>query len=430
MNILYLAHRIPYPPNKGDKLRAFHQLEFLARDHRIWCACFVDAAEDRPHVDSLRALCADVCAVPLSPRRAQFRGLARLCRGGTVTEGYYDCHRMHAALRRWNHEIRFDAVVAFSSGVAPLALEVDAPVRLLDLCDRDSLKWTDYAHLARGPLKYLYAIEAKRLAEREVQWSRQFDAITLVTEAEARSLRNAVRSVQADNRATPLTRSDGGNIHVVGNGVALPDAAKMHGDGDRALVGFVGVMDYRPNVDAVAWFVEHCWPTIHRRVPHAEFQIIGRNPTAAVRRLDRVGGVRVIGAVEDISAVVATLQVSVAPLRIARGVQNKVLEAMAHARAVVLSSAAAIGVGATDGVEYRIADSPADVSAAVVDLLRDPFARTRLGDAARTFVATHHQWERELAKFNSLLLPATARSCEVEATAETAANACCPLAVG
>lgn len=429
MNILYIAHRIPYPPNKGDKLRAFHQLQSLAREHRIWCAFFVDAAEDWAHVDSLRPLCVEVCAVPLSPRRAQLRGLARLCLGGTVTEGYYDCARMRDTLRRWERQIRFDAVFAFSSGVAPMALEVDAPMRLLDLCDRDSSKWSDYACNTRGPLKHLYATEAARLAAREVFWSHRFDAVTLVTEAEAQSLRAAVSGARGDDPAIRHSTPAGGNIHVVGNGVALPDASMLRSDNHQPLVGFVGVMDYRPNVDAVVWFAEHCWPAIRREVTDAQFQIIGRNPTAAVRRLERIGGVRVLGAVDHISPAVSRLAVSVAPLRIARGVQNKVLEAMAHARAVVLSPAAAIGVGAQDGVEYRIADSPTEISAAVVDLLRQPSVRQRMGEAARAFVASNHQWERELMRFRSLLRPATARRRDIEFTSATSGSACYPMTV-
>jgi len=428
MKILYLAHRIPYPPNKGDKLRAYRQIEHLAKSHDVWCACFIDNPRDGRYVRPLRDICRGVVAVPLPRKSAMLRGLAGLARGKTVTESFYQSAKMQEALAHWSVRVDFDIVVAFSSGVAPHALSVPARRHVLDLCDLDSRKWQDYAAESRAPLKWLYALEGRRLARREVEWIEQFDASILITEAEATSLERMASQ---------------GRLHIVGNGVDIPpvpdsshtrpnipqapvdSSARERGThqspkrkrGDKRttpensdpkgrnsdpVVGFVGVMDYKPNVDAVVWFVRHCWPGIRRVHPRATFRIVGRNPLRTVSRFKKSPGVRVVGEVESVQRELQRFDVSVAPLQIARGLQNKVLEAMAHAKPVVLTSGAAEGIDAANGEHFHIADSPTDTIQTVNRLLADPEERKTVGQAARSFVATNHDWRRELLKFEQI----------------------------
>jgi len=413
MNILYLAHRIPYPPNKGDKLRAFRQLQHLASRHRVWCACFVDDAADGTHVELLSRMCEDVAAVRLNRKWAALRGLIGLVRGGTVTESYYTHPAMREVLRRWCAGQRFDAVVAFSSSMAPYALAVSARRRVLDLCDRDSRKWLQYAALAGGPRRCLYRVEGRRLARREREGLDAFDAAILITSAEAKGLARYQRR---------------GKLHIIGNGVDVPHFDVPDG-GPRThpTIGFVGVMDYAPNVDAVRWFVAACWPGIRAAVPQAVFRIVGRSPARAVRRLASVQGIEVTGEVEDATAEVRRFDVSVAPLRIARGLQNKVLEAMACARPVVLSSGAAEGIDGRHGHEYLVADTADETVGHVVRLLGDPVERERLGLTARQFVAANHCWREELDRFEFIVTGALERSVPRDtvtpATAALALNA-------
>jgi len=383
MNILYLAHRIPYPPDKGDKLRAFHQLAHLAQAHRVWCACFVDDPADRAHVETLRRYCVDVVAPPLHRLPALWRAGLALLSGATFTEGYYACPRFDAALDAWRRSIEFDTVLAFSSAMAPWALRMPAGRRVLDLCDLDSRKWLAYARTARGPGSILYGVEGTRLAQREAEWCRAFDATILITEEEATELRPSV----------PRER-----LHIVGNGVVLPDLS-VFPEAERPVVGFVGVMDYHPNVDAVCWFARAVWPAVRAACPQAIFRIVGRRPKRAVRHLARLPGVEVTGAVPDAGRAVAPFQVSVAPLRIARGLQNKVLEAMAAAKPVVLTTPAATGIPAAAGQEFIIADTADTMAAAVIRLLQDADLRGRVGQAARAHVARHQRWDLELARF-------------------------------
>ncbi len=446
MNILYLAHRIPYPPDKGDKLRAFRQIEHLARRHRVWCACFVDDPRDFRHVPGLRDYCADVAAIELRPRFARVRGLWSLARGTTITEGFYASGEMTALLAEWKNATPFDAVVAFSSGMAPYALSIGAQRRVLDLCDLDSQKWSDYAdHLELKRRKSIrdrvfvsiYRMESRRLAAAELRWIDGFDAAVLATESESSPLRSVVSERK---------------LHVVGNGVVLPpnrstvppglDFSHRQLPSDESLsyfqnvptglkrsnpdlqltdctrtpaplparkrscgptVGFVGVMDYLPNVDAVNSFAAECWPAIRSRFPTASFRIVGRSPTRTVRKLAQIPGIQVVGEVADVGFELARFDVSVAPLRIARGVQNKVLEAMAAAKAVVLTSKAAQGIMAEDGRDYVVAETGTQFVEAVCLLLADTVARDRIGKSARDFVAEHRRWEPEMKKLEALV---------------------------
>ncbi len=425
MNILYLAHRIPYPPNKGDKLRAWRQLQRLAQHHRVWCGCFVDYADDLRHVEVVRRICVEVAAVRLRRAPALARGLLGLLGGGTVTESYFRHRAMKMALSRWTQRVRFDAVVAFSSSMAPYALAVPTGRRVLDLCDVDSEKWLAYAERARLPMRNFYRAEGRRLAARERQWLAAFDAVTVVTEAEAAHL---------------LGHAEPDRLFVVGNGVEVPSPARAPAAdapvpppqivkppptraNSAPVIGFVGVMDYHPNVDAVRWFVRACWPAIRAALPGATFRIVGRNPTRAVRRLARAPGVIVVGEVIDVSRELSCFDISVAPLRIARGIQNKVLEAMAAGMPVVASSPAATGLAVVDRRHLVIADGATATADAVIRLSGDPAVRRDLGNAAREFVRQQHRWDRALDWFELIVLGAGRRFTSTSVTTAAPARA-------
>lgn len=390
MNILYLAHRLPFPPNKGDKMRAFRHIEHLSRKHDVSCACFVDTDEDMRHVASLREVCKEVVVVRLKKTSALIRGGIGLLCGSTVTQSYYSHAGMTRALIALTERRRFDRVIAFSSSMAPYALQVSAPRRILDLCDCDSQKWLAYAERSATPMRQIYRAEGQRLAEMERRWARAFDATMLITAPEATFLRS---HVHADR------------LHVVGNGVDLPEVAApaRARSNPPARVGFVGVMDYRPNIDAVCWFVENCWREIREAVPDATFQIVGRNPARRVRALADVPGVRVLGEVEDVSEHLGAFSVSVAPMRIACGLQNKVLEAMVAGLPVVLTERAARAVGGEDGRNFFVADQPDRFIRTVVRLLRSPAESQQIGENARAFVRRCFRWEDHLKTLDAVV---------------------------
>ncbi len=388
LRILYLAHRIPYPPNKGDKIRSYHQLSYLAERHEVWCAFFVDDPKDMQYLPAMRWLCKEVHAVASSRRRLMVRGAVGMVLGRSMTASAYADRAFARGVRSWCEKIDFDAAVFFSSGMARYREMVRARRKVLDFCDWDSLKWRAYAEMAAVPMRWLYRVEADRLGRAERRWIEEFDACTVVTDRE----REALGDVGLRSR-----------VHVVGNGVDSVDSHFAGGEKDGPRVGFVGQMDYGPNVEAVTWFAEHVWPAVRREVPGAEFRIVGRSPTRRVRALGGLAGIRVTGEVADPAEHVAGFDVSVAPMRVGRGVQNKVLESMAAGRPVVLTSAAAEGIDAVDGDHFVVRDDPRTMTKDLVSLLRDPSAGRELGLAGKRHVAERYSWDREMGKFEALL---------------------------
>ncbi|MBN8507411.1 MAG: TIGR03087 family PEP-CTERM/XrtA system glycosyltransferase, partial [Burkholderiales bacterium] len=323
--LLYLVHRIPYPPDKGDKVRSYHLLKHLLARHEVFVGTFVDDPADRVHVDALRALCAGLHVVHLEPRRARLASLAGLATGEALTLRYY----RDAGLARWVRELvkreRIDAVVAFSSSVVPYAEGLGLPV-LVDFVDVDSAKWREYALRHRWPLSWLYRREGERLLDFERAASARSARSFFATEKEAELFRR-------------LAPECAGRVEGMDNGVDAahfapdPSHVSPYAAGETPIV-FTGAMDYWPNVDAVVWFAREVLPRLAERWPALRFHIVGRNPAPSVRALASPA-VNVTGTVADVRPWLQHAAVVVAPLRLARGIQNKILEAMAMARPVV-----------------------------------------------------------------------------------------------
>jgi sugar transferase (PEP-CTERM/EpsH1 system associated) len=387
--ILYLVHRLPYPPDKGDRIRAFHLLRWLSGRAAVHLACLADEPVDAEAVAALGRYCERVAVVRLGAWSRWARAGGSLARGHTATEGAFSAPALRATLRRWARQTRFHAALASASSMAPyLRLDAirDVPA-VIDLVDVDSQKWREYAAAGRGPRAWLHRLEGRRLRRLERTlpgWAR---AVTLVSEAEADLYRGHVGP---------------GPVHAVTNGVDLGAFRPAPGPEGQGCV-FVGALDYRPNVDAAQWFCREVWPGIRRRRPDAVLRLVGRRPTAAVRRLVDRPGVELVGPVPDVRPYLAAAAVVVAPLRIARGVQNKVLEALAMGKAVVASPQALAGLAVEPGTQALAAASPAAWVEAVLRLLDDPDLRRRLGVQGRRYVERHHDWDRCLEPFGPLL---------------------------
>jgi len=387
--LLFLAHRIPFPPNKGDKIRSFHLLRHLSNHYSIHLGAFVDDPQDWQYAEALTPYCASLKLVPLNPRRARLGSISGLLSGKALTLPYY----RHAGLRAWAHALARAGTVthglAFSSAMAQFMPPLEK--RVLDMVDVDSDKWTQYAATRRWPFSWVYAREGKRLAEWETETARQFDATVLVSQDEAALLK--ARVPEAADR-----------IGAFENGVDAdyfsPDRTYdcPFRNAERAIV-FTGAMDYWPNVDAVTWFAERMFPAIHDAVPAARFVIVGSRPSDAVLALARQPGVIVTGSVPDVRPYLAHAACAVAPLRIARGVQNKVLEAMAMACPVVASPQAAEGIRAEAGRDYLLARDATEFAARVIACARQPARAPQ----ARACILDHYNWTRNLAAVEVLL---------------------------
>lgn len=395
---LFLSHRIPYPPDKGDKIRSFNILRHLATRWRIHLGCFIDDPEDLAHVDRLATICAQVHAVRLRPGWRRLLALRGLIDGQPLTFPYFSSAR----LARWVHEVRARHApaleFAFSSGMAPYLTCADGRTnsrRVVDLVDLDSEKWRAYAAAGRGLAAALHARESRRLAAAEVAMSGSVDALLLVSEAEA-----------GDLRRRPGACS--GNVHVVGNGVdtgyfdpgqRFPCPVPGHGP---ALV-FTGAMDYWPNTDAVTWFADSVWPALRATRPDLRWWIVGAKPDRRVRALAAQPGVVVTGRVPDVRPWLAHATLAVTPLRIARGVQNKLLEAMAMGLPVVASSGAATGLDTATRAILSLADEPGAMTAAILQLLDAPQRCAAQGLAGRRQAVEAYGWSSRLRALDRVI---------------------------
>ncbi|OYV00612.1 MAG: sugar transferase [Burkholderiales bacterium PBB5] len=394
--LLYLVHRMPYPPNKGDKVRSYHLLRHLAQRHQVFVGTFVDDPDDLAHVPALRAMCADLCAVPLQPRLAKLASLSGLLTGEALTLRYYADARLRAWVAHTVATQGIDAVLVFSSSMAPYALAHPQLPTLLDLVDVDSAKWTDYAPNHAWPLSWLYRREGQRLLAYERQAVAQSRAAFLVTDNEV-ALFNRL-APESQGRVTALCNGVDAEFFAPDPGLPNPFAA-----GELALV-FTGAMDYWPNIDAVTWFVQDMLPALRQRWPALRFHIVGRSPAPAVRALAGEAVV-VSGTVPDVRPYLQHACAVVAPLRLARGVQNKVLEAMAMGKAVVAARTCVAAIDARAGEHLLSADQAEDYIAAVQSLLDDVAAAARIGTAARQCVLAAYDWSARLAGIDAALGP-------------------------
>lgn len=392
--ILFLSHRIPYPPDKGDKIRSYHLLRALAARHTVHLGTFIDDPADSAHVETVRRLSGgETCIRPLNPRTARLRSARGLLAGEPLTLAYY----RDATLGRWVNELGvrrpLDGVFAFSSSMCQYAADVplsDGAARVVDFCDVDSDKWLQYAASHSFPMKLVYAREARTLACAEGRFVRHFDASLVISEAEARILRG-------------LSGVDHGRIRVVPNGVDTDyfDPGTSFTDpfasGVRPIV-FTGAMDYHANVDGVEWFAREVLPLIRERQPQALFAIVGSNPTSTVKALAAEPGIAVTGRVPDVRPYLAHARVVVAPLRIARGVQNKVLEALAMARPVVATENALQGIPSAAEAGVVVVAEPVRMARAVGAALERWSEQPR----GRHFVQARYGWGSHLAAVTGL----------------------------
>ncbi|WP_135467483.1 TIGR03087 family PEP-CTERM/XrtA system glycosyltransferase [Crenalkalicoccus roseus] len=397
--LLFLCHRIPYPPEKGEKIRAWHILDHLARRWEVELGCLVDDRADLDHLPALRARCAAVewRAVP-GRAGAALRALLRLRPGLPLTLGWFHDPGLAAWAEAGLAAGRYDAVFAYSSAMAPYAMGRAARRpglrRLLDMVDVDSEKWRAYAAAARAPMRQVWAREARTLLAFERRAALAFDRTLLVSREEAA-------------RFAALAPDCAARLDWVDNGVDLArfDPSRPHPNpyrGGAPAIVFTGTMDYRPNVEAVCWFAAEVMPRLRARGGAApEFHIVGARPAPAVRALARLPGVHVTGAVPDVRPYLAHAAVAVAPLRIARGIQNKVLEAMAMARPVVASPEAFEGVRAVAGRDLLVAEGAAQTAERVAEVLEG--AHPALGRAGRAAVMASHDWAATLRRLDPLL---------------------------
>lgn len=401
--VLLLTHRLPYPPDRGDRIRAYHLLRGLAGRCDVTLASVSEQTPTFAQMRALQAEARDVLFQRIGPTAQRLRGVAAMLRGDAGTPAAHFHRGLAKRLIDRHRAEPFDAVVTFCTGMLHYTRALRAcggdPFRhVLDLVDVDSAKWGRYARQARGPMRRVYATECLRLRRYESGEAVAADAVSVISERERRVYG---RTVARGGVKPPVV--------VAGNGVDLQHFAPGVSDlqDDTPACVFTGVLSYKPNADAVHWFAHRVLPQVRRAVPAARFQIVGQSPGAAVCALSQLPGVEVVGPVADTRPYLHRAAVAVAPLAIAPGVQNKVLEAMACARPVVCSPAAARGIDAQPGRDLLTASDPATFARTVIRLLTGTHEAGRLGAAGRTCVEARYTWARALAPLVDLVAPNT-----------------------
>lgn len=391
LRLLFLTARFPWPLLRGDQLRAYHQLRLLAPRHRTTLVCFHDAPVPEAGHDAVSSFCERVVTVPLE-RAAMAAGLAR---GVASPLPFQVSLYSHPLMRRALGELvageAFDLVHAQLARMAPYVEDL-AAARFVDLVDALSLSTGRRSLQHRGPLRWLAALEAKRLLRYE------------------RRLCASVEGASVASRVDRAAVGDLPRLGVVPNGVDLERLPFAGSGRDPATVVFTGNMGYFSNVNAACWYAARVHPLVCRSVPAARFHVVGARPAARVRRLARADpSVSVHGFVDDLRPHLRAATVAVAPMQAGAGQQLKVLEAMAAGAPVVATpvAAEALDAGRDDGL--LVAGTPEAFAEAVVALLRDPGRARRLAARARRFVEDRHSWERSVGLLEELHEAARAR---------------------
>ena len=387
-NVLYLVHRLPYPPNKGDKVRSFHLLRHLAAKHRVFLGTFIDDPEDEVHVEKLQEFCTGMHIARLLPKLAKLRSLSGLLSGEALTLPYYRDDGLQAWVNKMIAERKIDAAVVFSSAMAQYLGAFPREKTFVDFCDVDSAKWTQYAPAHRWPFSWIYRREGERLLTFERQVAASAARSFFVTENETELFLS--HAPECRGKTLPMCNGVDADFFSPEHDLASPYHAE-----EIPLV-FTGAMDYWPNIDAVKWFAEDILPHLLERWPNLRLHIVGRSPTAMVQEL---AGERVVvtGTVPDVRPYLRHACVVVAPLRIARGIQNKVLEAMAMGLPVVVAKGCGEAVDAVPERDFLLAEGIEDHVRQIMALLESPGRRASMGEAARRQVVLRYSWSAHLS---------------------------------
>jgi len=371
---------VPYPPDRGDRITTHHFLQHLIeRGDRVQVGCFAEEEADETSIATLRGMVTEVCASRLRRTARKITSLRGLFSGTSLTEVFFRDRTLQRTIDRWVHEDPPDLVYVYSSSMAQFVMGHAGPFRFMQFAELDSDKWRQYATHSRGIPAWIYRREAKRLLAFETRVAHAFSACAVVSEVERQLFEERIPGV------TPI---------VLPNGVDV-DHFATSGDGTREphTVIFTGVMDYQPNVQGVTWFVDRCWPKIRARLADARLLVVGSRPIEAITRLSGRDGIEVTGRVEMIPPYLDRAAVAIAPLLLARGVQNKVLEAMSTALPVVASPQALQGLGDVDADTVVCADDVTTTTNAVLDLLENPHKARAMGQRAARFVRARFRWE-------------------------------------
>ncbi len=388
MKILYLCHRFPFPPKRGGKIRPFNMIRHLSARHEVHVASIARSTEEAREGEGLAAHCASYDMAQVDNRTQTLRMLLRLPTTSPSSIGYFHSPQLARRIDALLASERFDLVFVHCSSVAPYVSSLRGTPKILDFGDMDSQKWLEYARFKPFPLSLGYRLEGVKMERAEKRLARCFDLCTATTRAEWETLQSYGTGVASD---------------WFPNGVDSEYFAPSGEAYDADTIAFVGRMDYYPNQESMFDFCARTLPLLRARRPSVKLVIVGADPSPRVQRLAQLPGVSVTGSVADVRPYLHRSALMVAPLNIARGTQNKILEAMAIGVPVVTSRIAAGGVDAVESEHFLAASTPEEYAAAIHRILDDPAERQRLSRAGRARMLSHHAWEKSMQRLDGII---------------------------
>ena len=388
MKILYLCHRFPFPPKRGGKIRPFNMIRHFAREHEVTVGSLVRSDVEAEEGAGLADYCTDYKMARVRNPVQVARMVARLPTPMPSSFGYFHSPELARWVSQRLAREGFDLIFVHCSSVAPYVAAVRNVPKILDFGDMDSQKWLEYARSKSFPLSLGYALEGYKLVREERRLARKFDLCTATTRGEWETLEAYHTGVPTD---------------WFPNGVDSGYFAPTDEPYDADTIAFVGRMDYYPNQECMFDFCRRTLPLLQEKRPSLQLVIVGADPSPAVRGLGDLPGVTVTGSVPDVRPYLLKAAVMVAPLNIARGTQNKILESMAMGVPVVTSRVAAAGVDAIDGTHFLAGSSPDEYAQAILRVMDDSGLRQRLSVAGRERMLTHHDWERSMRRLDRIV---------------------------
>ena len=388
MKILYVCHRFPFPPKRGGKIRPFNMIRHLARSHEVVVAWLARPDAEAKEAEGIAPYCARFMFSRVANPMQSLRMVARLPTPAPSSMGFFYSASLRRQIARALREQAFDLIFVHCSSVAQYVAQVRGIPKILDFGDMDSQKWLEYARYKPFPLSTGYWFEGMKMAREERRLARMFDMCTATTRAEWETLESYGTGVASA---------------WFPNGVDSDYFAPGSDPYDADTICFVGRMDYYPNQECMFNFCANTLPRIRERRPGVKLLIVGADPSPAVRRLGDIPGVTVTGSVADVRPYVHRSALMVAPLNIARGTQNKLLEAMAMGVPVVTSRVAAGGVDAAAGEHFLVGAQPHEYAEGVLSILGDPALRSRLAEAGRARMLSHHAWPRSMQRLDGII---------------------------
>lgn len=391
MKLLFFCQRVPFPLNKGERIRAYHQIRWLAERHQVRALALAESESEAAGAAELRRFCESVEVFSHRRGSANLRAAIAAATGGPLTPAFFRSGELTRRVRQIARESPPDAVVACSSSMAQYAKLLPTP-RLLDLVDVDSAKWSLFADDASLPWSFIYRLESRRLRRYETELVGSFDRIAVTTGRELEKLRSF---------------SQAENAFVLRQGIDVGAFAELEREeAATPTLVFTGQMDYLPNVTAVTHFGYKVFPKLRQRRPTLEFLIVGRQPSPAVEALASINGIKVTGEVDDVRPYLARAWVFVAPLRVTMGVPTKILEAMAASVPTVATEAGVRGLadgGLQPGRDLLVVGDGSEMIEATERLLEQHHLRERLGASGRRFVCRSYSWDQTAQRLEKAL---------------------------